>query len=243
MAEERLLRVNGVDLGVTETGSGPPLLLIPGGGGCSDYMEPVAQQIDGFATAYRVEPRGCGRSTHDGNYDLATTLGDFEGLRRLLGIERWIMGGHSHGAFLALAYALQHPERASAVLYIAGAGLQNDRSWHAAYHAGREAGADREVPAGTYRWNADCNEVANADYKRYVRRRNLWSDVANLQAPFRAVHGELDVRPVWPVAQLTALVPDGRLQIVPGAPHDLWYTHPRQLGAVLRDYLAELGSR
>jgi proline iminopeptidase len=152
-----------------------------------------------------------------------------------------MVGGHSHGAFLALAYALQHPERASAVLYLAGTGLQDDRSWHSAYDAGQEAGADRGVPTGTYTWNPECNEIQNGDYKRYVRRRELWRDVANLQVPLRAVHGEMDVRPVWPVEQLTALTPDGRLQIVPGAPHDLWYTHPKELGVVLRDYLVELG--
>ncbi|MET9021187.1 alpha/beta hydrolase [Actinopolymorpha sp. NPDC004070] len=241
MVEDGTLRVGDIEFGLSKTGSGPALLLLPGGGGCGDYLAPVARQVDALVTTYRVEPRGCGRSTHDGNYELSTTLGDLEALRHLLGIERWIVGGHSHGAFLALAYALAHPERTTAVLYIAGAGLQNDRSWHAAYDAGRDTGADREVPQGTYTWNPECNAVANADYKRYVRRCGLWRDVANLRVPFRAVHGETDVRPVWPVEQLVAALPDAQLRIVSGAPHDLWYTHPDELGAVLRDYLVKLG--
>lgn len=34
-----------------------------------------------------------------------------------------------------------------------------------------------------------------------------------------------DIRPSWPLAQLAAFVPRGRLSTVPGVPHDFWFTH------------------
>ncbi|MEU4344711.1 alpha/beta hydrolase [Nocardia sp. NPDC023852] len=239
MGEFRTIAVKGANLGFAATGTGPPVLLIPGGGGCSDYLAPVAQQLSGFRV-YRVEPRGCGRSDHDGRYDLETTLDDFDALLDQFGLERWVVGGHSHGAFLALAYALRRPDRTRAVLYLAGTGIQNDRSWHAAYDNDRSAGHDREVPPGTYTWNAECSAVANADYKEYVPRSTLWYDIAHLPIPLRAVHGGLDIRPVWPVEQLVAAAPDAKLRMIPGAPHDFWYTHPQQLGSILRQELEEL---
>lgn len=129
------------------------------------------------------------------------------------------------------------------MLYLAGTGLQNDRSWHAAYDTGLAAGHDREVPAGTYTWNPQCNAVANADYKAYVRRPNLWRDVAALPMPLRAVHGASDIHPVWPVEQLVASAPDAKLHVILEAPHHFWYTHAGEVGSVLRDYLRDLTTR
>lgn len=239
MEELGTIAVNGVQLGFAASGIGPSVLLIPGGGGCSDYLGPVAEQLSTFRV-YRVEPRGCGRSDDDGRYDLDTTLADLDAVRTALGVESWVVGGHSHGAFLALAYALRWPARSRAVLYLAGTGLQNDRTWHAEYDAGRGAGRDREVPAGTYTWNAACNAVANAEYKAFLHHPTLWRDIARLPVPLRAVHGELDIRPVWPVEQLAATLTDATLRIIPGAPHDFWYTHPGELGSILRQELAAL---
>jgi pimeloyl-ACP methyl ester carboxylesterase len=38
--------------------------------------------------------------------------------------DRWVAGGHSWGAVLALLYALRFPERTLGVLYVAGNGLE-----------------------------------------------------------------------------------------------------------------------
>ena len=45
-----------------------------GGPGCDDYLGPVAEMIDDLCQVIRFEPRGCGRSDWDGNYDIDTTL-------------------------------------------------------------------------------------------------------------------------------------------------------------------------
>ena len=78
---------------------------------------------------YRIilfDQRGCGRSAPSAA-DPATDLGanttqhliaDMEKLREHLGIERWLVLGHSWGATLGLAYAEAHPERTSALVLI-----------------------------------------------------------------------------------------------------------------------------
>lgn len=237
---EQLIDLNGARLHLAQSGAGRPVLLLPGGAGTSDYLEPVAHQLHDDATVYRLEPRGCGESTRDGRYDLATTLADLEALRTYLGIDRWVVGGHSHGAFYALAYALTHPDRTEGILYLAGVGLQSDRSWSAAYDAGLAAGLDREVPEGMYSFNQEPNTVANAEFKAYVRQPSLWRDISQLDRPLRAVSGEADIRPIWPVEQLVATLPDAQLEVIPGAPHDFWYTHPAELGEILRRQLSTI---
>ena len=108
--EEKVL-LNGVQLWTIRQGEGVPVMLGSGGPGCCDYLSPVAEMIDDLVHVYRWEQRGCGRSEAKPPYDLATCIADLEGLRNHFGFERWIIGGHSWGADLSLAYAIEHPER------------------------------------------------------------------------------------------------------------------------------------
>ena len=65
-------------------------------------------------------------------------VGDLEGLRAHWEHERWVVGGHSFGAGLALAYALEHPDRTRAVLYLSCVlRLHGERDWHGEYRRAR----------------------------------------------------------------------------------------------------------
>lgn len=85
----------------------------PGGGCVSDnrrLFDPSIYDVTLF------DQRGCGRSVPHGRLEANTTwdlVGDIESLRRLAGVDAWLVLGGSWGATLALAYAQMHPERAS----------------------------------------------------------------------------------------------------------------------------------
>ena len=62
------------------------------------------------------DQRGCGRSTPHANLVANTTwhlVADIERLRRLMGVEKWLVFGGSWGSTLALAYAQSFPEHVS----------------------------------------------------------------------------------------------------------------------------------
>jgi proline iminopeptidase len=92
------------------------------GSGCSAgarrWFDPARYRV------VLVDQRNCGRSrphASDPSVDLASNttanlIEDFEKIRVHLGIERWIVRGWSWGSTLALAYAEQHPDRASAIV-------------------------------------------------------------------------------------------------------------------------------
>jgi proline iminopeptidase len=119
-----------------EMSGGPealPLVLCHGGPGLSDNLAPVAAMVDDLAFVVRYDQRGGGRSAEVGRpYDIATFVADLEELRTELGVERWVVGGHSWGALLALLYCLQHPERALGLVYLSGPGLDFSRRDEAA---------------------------------------------------------------------------------------------------------------
>lgn len=90
---------------------GLPVVVLHGGpaSGCSPmqrrFFDPEHFRIVLF------DQRGCGRSTPRGltaGNDTPALLRDIEQLRRLLGIERWVVFGGSWGASLGIAYAADH---------------------------------------------------------------------------------------------------------------------------------------
>ncbi len=97
---------------------GLPLVLLHGGPGSGSnarqrqIADPARWRIIQF------DQRGAGRSTPAGETAHNHTdalIGDIEALRETLGIERWLVGGGSWGASLALAYAARHRARVTGV--------------------------------------------------------------------------------------------------------------------------------
>lgn len=135
---------DGTSLWVERTGDGPglPLVLCHGGPGLWDNLGPLAALLDHDRPVVRWDQRGCGRSGGlDGPFSLAQSLADLDAIRRHLGISRWIVGGHSWGAALALRAVLAQPTSAAGLLYLSGTGL--GRGWHPAYKSAR---AERLTP-------------------------------------------------------------------------------------------------
>jgi proline iminopeptidase len=117
------------------SGQGPPFVLCHGGPGLWDDLADIACAVDDLVTVHRYDQRGCGRSTGAGPYSVARSLEDMEALRRHFGYERWIVGGVSWGASLALHQALVHPERVRALVLVSSWIVVSD--WRAAYKAER----------------------------------------------------------------------------------------------------------
>ena len=170
---EYLIRNGAVELWVADTGprEAPVCILCSGGPGCCDYMEPVARMIDDRLRVIRFEQRGCGRSIKDGLYDIKTAINDMERVREALNIEAWTVGGHSWGANLALFYVLAYPKRSSALLYLAGNGVQHNQEWDEVYHTNLEAQGE-PLPVMTYSFNADVNRQENAVLSACINSRS-----------------------------------------------------------------------
>ena len=135
ISQEQILPINGIQLWTAVEGKGKPMVLCHGGPGGYDYLAPVADMISDLCRVVRYDQRGSGRSQPIGPYDVSTFVNDLEGLRKHFNFERWVVGGHSWGAGLALAYAVRFPTRTLAVLHIAGTGI--DDRWHDEYRENR----------------------------------------------------------------------------------------------------------
>ncbi len=93
---------------------GVPILFLHGGPG--GRARPAARGLCASAQwrIVQFDQRGCGASTPAAEIQANTTqdsVDDIEALRRHLGIERWVLFGHSWGSALALSYGQRHPQR------------------------------------------------------------------------------------------------------------------------------------
>jgi proline iminopeptidase len=108
--------------------TGIPVLYLHGGPGGSLGRGGYRQRHD--HSRFRViglDQRGCGKSTPIVQDDLGSLSGnttqaliaDIEAVREHLGVEAWIITGVSWGSTLALAYALEHPDRVLGIAVVA----------------------------------------------------------------------------------------------------------------------------
>jgi proline iminopeptidase len=112
-------------------GQGKPMLMLVGGPGFSyDYLIPVALELSKNFKCILIDARGEGKSVvpiYDStNVNIALTMGDFEYLRRSLGIDNWIVFGHSVGGMLASIYAVYFPKSVSGLILVGSGGLNSD---------------------------------------------------------------------------------------------------------------------
>jgi proline-specific peptidase len=110
---------DGRKLTYRKLGTGPVLVVHPGGPGFSSaYLGDLAGLWERF-TLVILNPRGTGasdRPLHPGDYHLDDYVSDLEELRDHLGLERMALLGYSHGGLVAQAYAAAHPGRVSSLV-------------------------------------------------------------------------------------------------------------------------------
>jgi proline iminopeptidase len=163
---------------------GKPVLFLHGGpGGGTEprqrrFFDPARYSIVLF------DQRGCGKSVPHASLEANTTwhlVSDAEALRRMLGIERWMVFGGSWGSTLALAYAEEHPDRITD-LVLRGIFLLRpfELSWF------YQEGASLVFPDAWEAFVAPIPEAERGDLMRAYHRRLTSADPALRQEAARA---------------------------------------------------------
>lgn len=114
------VEINGNRLNVELLGpeDGPVLIAHHGGGGVGS-LEGPRSMFGPLADRLRLvvfDARGCGRSEGTPPFTHEQWAADVEGLRRWLGAERIMVGGASYGGYIAMEYAIRHPDRVQAMI-------------------------------------------------------------------------------------------------------------------------------
>lgn len=108
----------GLELFYETQGQGPPLLLLSGGPGYPPNCFQVLRALAPHVRLIFFHQRGTGKSARarPGGYTIEANIQDIQQLRRHLGLESFMVFGHSWGGMLAQAYAVKHPARVSKLI-------------------------------------------------------------------------------------------------------------------------------
>lgn len=110
-------KVNGAEIYYEEAGSGPPIILSPGGlQGVLDSYQPVLEELSHEHRVIAYDRRFGGQSSSPmvvQTWDMVCQ--DVIGLMDAIGIDQAYLGGGSFGAAISLGCAVRYPERVRAI--------------------------------------------------------------------------------------------------------------------------------
>ncbi|WP_131785784.1 alpha/beta fold hydrolase [Protofrankia symbiont of Coriaria ruscifolia] len=115
-----LTSYDGTPISYRLLGSGPPLLVVPGGPRASEYLGDLGG-LAADVTLIRFDARGTGDSglpADEASYAYPRLADDVEAVRRQLGLDRVAVLGHSAGAAVAQAYASTYPDRVERLILV-----------------------------------------------------------------------------------------------------------------------------
>ncbi|WAC02827.1 alpha/beta fold hydrolase [Lacinutrix neustonica] len=116
---------------LTSYGQGQPILIINGGPGMnSEGFKALAQIIGKTNKAIIYDQRGTGESKipniNAQTITMDAMVADIEVIRKHLGLNNWVILGHSFGGMLGAYYASKHPESIRGLILSSSGGLKLD---------------------------------------------------------------------------------------------------------------------
>lgn len=100
--------------------AGEPIVMLHGFGVSGHMFDEFAERLQGGYRLLALDQRGHGDSSwaQDGDYSREAFVADIEGFREALGLESFILMGHSMGGLNAVSYVNAHPERVRSLILV-----------------------------------------------------------------------------------------------------------------------------
>lgn len=223
------------------------IILVHGLGLSHRYLMPTAELLASEYRVYVPDLPGHGKSGK-----LPRAL-DVAGLADWLaawilqtGIGRATLFGNSLGCQIIADLAARYPERVEGAVLQGPTTPPEERSWFWQYVRWRQNNRynPRSLTPVTLRdyWESGMGRVLQTF--QYGLEDRIEDKLPQVRAPTLVIRGARD--PIchqgW-VEEVTRLLPDGRLVVIPGVAHTLVYTAPLELVRVTRPFLEEVRLR
>ena len=236
------VEIGSTDVYYVEEGEGQPIVFLHGMSSCAEAWW---QQFDRFGDRFRCiayDSVNHGHSSNSPRDDPEPDRADeLEAFLSALGIERPILAGNSMGALTLIRWACRHPDDALA-LVPSGMGVMEPGTARRRFEPidpevlflpigdSLTDGFKHEQPRMYERYLRIRSTATRLEAMRHLRRftmdgpsRDELADaVTKIASPMQIVCGSLDrLRPAC--ERLHELVPHSALQVINGAPHNVYY--------------------
>lgn len=249
----------GVRLHWAIEGDGPPLLLLNSIGTDLHLWDGVMPHLRGYRVV-RMDTRGHGRSgAPEGDYSLEMLMEDVIAVLDDAGLDRVAIAGVSLGGMIAMALALDHPERVSVLLPVCTSATMDSTAWAARVNAVRNGGTEAIVdlamsrflspafvqsePGVAARLADGLRGMADAGYAgcaAAIRDMDIYWRLGTLRLPTLVIAGDRDTSTPFEThgAHIVEAIPDARSTILHAA-HLAPLEAPADLAAAITGFLEE----
>ncbi|WP_324680406.1 alpha/beta hydrolase [Hymenobacter sp. GOD-10R] len=216
-----------LELYYEEYGTGKPLLLLHGFGGCTQNWLPFTAALAEHYRLLLVDLPGHGYSTNPQNqFSHRAAARDVLLLLDQLGVEHCSAMGMSSGAMTLLHLATSHPERLDALVLVSATTHFPEQA-----RAIMRAASLRTLPPPVLAMYRECAKRGEAQLLQLLGQFNALADddddmnftppqLAVITARTLVVHGERDrFFPVDIARTLSRSIPNAQLWLVPGGEH------------------------
>lgn len=247
-------------------GDGVPVVLGHGFLMDADMFAPQVAALRGRHRVVTWDQRGHGRTVSTAEpFTYWDSAEDLAGLLDELGIDRAVVGGMSQGGFVALRFALSHPDRTAGLILIdTQAGTEDPEKavqydlmhdvWVGSGPNPQLTGMVAAIIIGNERpesasWVAKWVDRPPASltqiYRALMDRDDITSRMGEIRAPALVIHGKEDVAIDMALAErLCHDLQDCRgLVAVDGAGHASNLTHPEPVNEAIEKFLVSLPAR
>jgi 3-oxoadipate enol-lactonase len=259
-----LCKVNGQWIHYEDTGGNLPPVVLAHGLLMDHSM--FAPQVAGLGSGCRVitwDARCHGETeTTDDAFSYWDLADDLRGLLDHLGIERAVIGGVSQGGFVALRFALQHPERVAALILLSTQAGAEDPEKVASHERMLEVwegeGLNDQLAemiaamilggewpgreAWITKWRQQPRSLLRPAFNALVTREDIHDRLGEIKAPALVIHGSADAAIDIELAQrmCSGLANCRQLVTIEGGGHSCNLTHPALVNLAVYEFLVEL---
>jgi len=230
-------------------GNDPTVVFVHGAGGSSVVWYNQLQVLRGNFRAIAIDLPGHGRSAFATTTENAEFVAQFTAA---LGIDRFILSGHSMGGATSIEFALRFPERLSGLILVGtGARLRISSEILEGLGKGEFPFADSRQLFGPdasesmvdHSWR-EMQEVGPdvylADFQA-CHQFDRSQDIAQIKTPTQIIVGDLDVMtPVKYSVFLNEAISGSHIKVITGAGHMVMLEKPVELNQALLDFLKRL---
>lgn len=263
MIKERTVELSTVKAHFFEAGQGYPTIFLHGLGftsGGEDWFPCIKEGLAESVHVFATDQLGWGAGDRpDWRYSFSYLVDHVRELQDALGLEKTNIVGHSLGGWVGATLAYESPDRVNKLVLVANAGLNpnpppNLAAFKAPSHDDIVAGLQdikdddlRNVMIEARQRNANTPGAVDAYLKLAemfqdmdMRRRHyLERRLPFIKVPTMLVYGEQDL--IYPPVEGRELfrtrIPNVRYELLPDTGHFIPTQRPKELTALLRDFL------